>query len=83
MAATGSDEKMYRLYTWGSGGNGALGHGNDDDVCLPKLLEGGGGFSCHAVDRSRVIVRTGGCHTLAGTAHHRTRCLLCFMRFCL
>ena len=54
------------LFTWGTGADGALGHGNEDDVLEPKLVElfGVGSPSTgidESVSRKIVLIKDVGC----------------------
>ena len=41
-----------QVYTWGSGKNGKLGHGNDDDVMRPKEVQSFAGKKVNYVSSS-------------------------------
>jgi len=51
-----------KLYTWGYGSNGRLGHGEEADVLLPTVVTS-------LKDEKIVHVACGGCHTAAVTSN--------------
>ena len=50
-----------RLFTWGDGANGKLGHGDQNEVLEPKEVEGG------LKGRKVVGASAGGSHSMAWT----------------
>ena len=58
MALTASGE----LYSWGQGGNGELGHGDEESLAVPRVVDGIEGV---------VGIASGSCHSLVTTVDGR------------